>query len=706
MVHRRGGFAVWAVVSVLLACGNRYARSDFEGDAGAGGEAGEAGAGPSRGGSEFGGIKCSSDEQCDDGIECTNDSCDLGIQRCLFQPIHDRCDDGVYCNGFERCRADTGCGPGQLITCSDDASCTIDRCVEETRMCQHSLRDADGDGDPTWNCSGTDCDDNDALVNGQAVEVCGNQRDDDCDGAVDEEECDSPLNDRCTDALPVTASGSYEISLRAATEDAASSCLMPGEPRRDAVVALVVPEGDAQDIAVTALAPSEGLGLFAATACTNGEELGCAASSELVTGAGYVSRLTLRAVEPGAIPLYVSGLRGESVELRVTYSTPTPAEGNETCGNARPIEAGATYLADLNGATRDLPSQCSVRGGELVYSVELEDTSDLSVLLFPQDDYGVPTISLRSEGCRQLADELDCRMGANRLFARALPAGKYFVALGSAGPANLEFRIETARPSQPEPSQDCDDPATTELGQINSIDLGTHTNGVLTRCLPGGTDASFEFQLEQRSDVLVVERVSAFDTGAASIVRKGCDPATSFACEVAQGTPARARADLPPGKYVAVAESRLGSPVELSVLARPHVPDTAVAFADGCDDAVTIPETGGRFSGNTSNAYPDFEASCDYGGVPTNGARDQLLKLTLSSRRRVVLDASGSRFSTIVVVREGSSCPGRELELGCAPGRSATRSYLDLTLDPGEYYVQIDGFNQAEGPWQLDVFTY
>ena len=31
-------------------------------------------------------------------------------------------------------------------------------------------------------------------------------------------------------------------------------------------------------------------------------------------------------------------------------------------------------------------------------------------------------------------------------------------------------------------------------------------------------------------------------------------------------------------------------------------------------------------------------------------------------------------------------------------------SYLDVLLDPGEYFLQVDGYAGAEGQWFLDIF--
>ncbi|HYP88449.1 MAG TPA: hypothetical protein VEQ59_09850, partial [Polyangiaceae bacterium] len=105
------------------------------------------------------------------------------------------------------------------------------------------------------------------------------------------------------------------------------------------------------------------------------------------------------------------------------------------------------------------------------------------------------------------------------------------------------------------------------------------------------------------------------------------------------------------------------------------------------------------------NAFPDFSAGCDVGGQSDAGAPDQILKLSLSAPRRVVLDMQGSSYNTMLSVRQGPSCPGTERPSSCAPGYGASRSYLDLELQAGDYFVQIDGYAGASGSWKLDVFT-
>jgi hypothetical protein len=63
----------------------------------------------------------------------------------------------------------------------------------------------------------------------------------------------------------------------------------------------------------------------------------------------------------------------------------------------------------------------------------------------------------------------------------------------------------------------------------------------------------------------------------------------------------------------------------------------------------------------------------------------------------------GSFYTTILDVRQGATCPATEVVNACYVGFNASRSFLDLTLDPGTYWVQVDGYNGDRGPWNLDM---
>ncbi len=96
------------------------------------------------------------------------------------------CDDGLFCNGAERCAPDDpaaderGCVMAEAGPCSGDQ-----RCDEGGDACLASCEvdpDADGDGERAVACGGTDCDDTDPNRYAGNTEVCdATDHDEDCD---------------------------------------------------------------------------------------------------------------------------------------------------------------------------------------------------------------------------------------------------------------------------------------------------------------------------------------------------------------------------------------------------------------------------------------------------------------------------------------------------------------------------------------------
>jgi hypothetical protein len=68
---------------------------------------------------------------CDDGLPCTDDSCDPA-RGCVHLPVDGRCDDGVACT-LDGCEAGVGCTHlPQDASCGDGIECTADRCDPAT----------------------------------------------------------------------------------------------------------------------------------------------------------------------------------------------------------------------------------------------------------------------------------------------------------------------------------------------------------------------------------------------------------------------------------------------------------------------------------------------------------------------------------------------------------------------------------------------
>ena len=79
---------------------------------------------------------------CDDGVSCTVDTCDEATGDCIHTPDDFLCDDGLFCNGTETCDAALDCQPGTPVACDDGIGCTDDSCNEATDSCDFVPNDA------------------------------------------------------------------------------------------------------------------------------------------------------------------------------------------------------------------------------------------------------------------------------------------------------------------------------------------------------------------------------------------------------------------------------------------------------------------------------------------------------------------------------------------------------------------------------------
>ena len=648
---------------------------------------------------------CVDDPQCDDKVPCTFDACDQAIHRCRNTPDDTRCEDGVFCNGREKCLLGRGCAVGPAITCQDGLACTIDRCDEPTRSCEHAPRDADGDSDPDDHCPpGTDCNDADPAVSGKHSEVCGNHKDDNCNGVIDELPCATAQHDTCQSALAVTASGTYALSTLGAQKTFAATCSVTTPLfAHDVVASITIPAGGPQDLDVGATTTGTEVSVALFSSCGQpATELACAASPGAPS-----ARARARSLGAGTYFAVVTTALEAPVELKVDLLPPTAKATNETCASAAPIAVDVPFTASLIDPSRDLPSVCPATTGELTYALTLAQAQDVRVFASTLAGSGQPVVGLRAPHCTDAADELRCRTsGALPLFARSLPAGTYVITVAATSTIDVSVVVKTYPPTSAPADQTCATAPPATVNATELLSLGNHEDAIKDGCSAGNPNAARALVLTVPSDVMVVGRFPQNEAGAVSLDGPTCDVAAVRAC--AQGTtPVRiSKRNVPPGDYRIVVGDSLAENDTLTTLVRPTVPPTLLGTgSNGCAAAATaIPAAGGFFSGDTTGLAATLDESCDAPSSP-GGAPEQVLRLDLTQPRRVVFNMDGSTYNTILSIRQGATCPGQELAGACYAGFSGPRSFLDLTLVPGTYWVIVDGYAGAAGPWNLDVRT-
>ncbi|MEM9075178.1 MAG: MopE-related protein, partial [Myxococcota bacterium] len=113
-------------------------------------------------------------------LGCGDDDGDWADDGGLVCESDDECDDGLFCNGIERC-APEQTGASVLGCVSVPPPCAADVCSEERGCVLRCDTDRDGDGAIARTCGGMDCDDRDGRRYPGAAEVCDSSgHDEDC----------------------------------------------------------------------------------------------------------------------------------------------------------------------------------------------------------------------------------------------------------------------------------------------------------------------------------------------------------------------------------------------------------------------------------------------------------------------------------------------------------------------------------------------
>jgi hypothetical protein len=161
----------------------------------------------------------------DDGVSCTDDSCDE-VNDVVVNAVNDaNCDNGLFCDGAETCDATLDCQAGTPPVLDDGVGCTDDSCDEANDVVVNAANDANCDNglfcdgsetcdalldcqagappaiDDGVGCTDDSCDEvNDVVVNAANDANCDNGLF--CDGA---ETCDAVLD--CTAGASPCAAG-------------------------------------------------------------------------------------------------------------------------------------------------------------------------------------------------------------------------------------------------------------------------------------------------------------------------------------------------------------------------------------------------------------------------------------------------------------------------------------------------------------------
>ncbi len=646
-----------------------------------------------------GAIACTEDSQCDDGVMCTRDEC-LERGYCANFADSTRCNDGVFCNGFERCHHVEGCVPGFEQTCDDDNSCTVDSCDEASKSCLHLPRDFDHDGEVDWHClGGTDCDDFDPARGARVAEICSDSVDNDCDDQVDEEDCGRLPHDVCEDALQVDGEGIYLLNMAGALPDYGLACGAPDTPD----VALRLSLSEPADVTITAEGFDIDEGREATVVAIRQD---CAElASELDCASGVPGQVRTRALPSGDYFVLLSASDAHQIQVEIGLAEPTSAPENMTCESPLDVTGGGNFSGDFIDVSDDHQIGCgSGDSPDLVYRFTTESEQDVRITALGEEGERM-SFAVRTD-CQDETSALRCVATAPADgHLHRLPAGSYFLILeGSSHRENaFDLSISFEEPTDPPAGDSCDNAASLPLSTpvhgtlVGMQDLVTMSCGYFYR------DMVYRFEVEKPIDI--VAQVDGGDAYMDVAVSSDCGQEEGELFCIGGKPMGKRLRNVQAGTYYLLVESAEDTSFILQLEALPVTVPEPVSENDDCANAISIDPKGGLFSGETQEMTSDYSANC--GGQARS--RDATFKLELTEQMRVRAELDGEDFDPVLYrfldIGEGpETCESFEDKACNDDGGPGHAAVLEEVLDAGIHYFIVDGFSMGNaGRYVLDV---
>ncbi|MFZ5470526.1 MAG: hypothetical protein ACOZIN_13905 [Myxococcota bacterium] len=567
--------------------------------------------------------------------------------------------------------------------------------------------------------------------------------DDDCQSGVCHvqspvPECE-PLADSCQSASllelsegPVTV----RTDTSRAVNDMRAACALPGSSAPDLVYTFTLP-GRRRVVAVATPAPNSGLLPVLAIGST------CSALSEGPCAypplTSNVTRLSAE-LSAGTYFLWVDGDGDGAGPFELTVTAEVPPTG-DSCGSPRsilPFRGNSTLEGDTSEWENDLGGSC---GGstsrDVVYEVTIAQPSRFTAELTSGSSAYFPVMYLRRSPCESdaLSQQLSCvRAGATTPTAplvidvpKVEPGNYYLVVDGAAGtslaPSHGPFSLTlTVTDPLPVPLNDTCAGAETLVVPASGYGpitvQGDNSNAVHDTAGCGGSGADLVYRVVLPGPRQVVARVApASGSSLLPVVylrRQGqCDSELAqdqVACNVAAmvGGPTTVTApNLPAGEHFVWVDGYGGSkgPFTLTVDLQTPVPPPA---NDTCASPQALAASTGpvTVNGTTAGATDDV-ASCEEPLGATSP--DVVYEINVPSRQSLALDlkaSAGSPLRPVLSLRKPGKCEGSLSSdaVFCTwgdelyPDRAV---YNAPALDPGTYYVWVEGDFATQGPFGL-----
>lgn len=412
-------------------------------------------------------------------------------------------------------------------------------------------------------------------------------------------------------------------------------------------------------------------------------------------GAGRNHSRIERVLEPGKYFVFVDGYNQEAGPFKLTLSTADVISLSDACRSARPLLADVPQAGSLSGATDDAQATCGggAPGRDTPYRIELPVASRVRVV--EHSDGMKPVVHLR-RACADGRSEVACGETGARPGEAAvtgvLPAGLYTAfadAMERDAAGSYELSLETGpREGAGVVGDGCGDALPLAPGGASvSGDTFSARDDVAGSCGGAGApDVVYYVDVAHRSRL-----VARFDAEEGphllALARRCGDRDTEVAC-------GRAIDEiLAPGTY-ALAVDGLDA-TSFGRFALTYALRDLTGQVTACGAAPTLVE-GRAISGTTVGALDRFSSACAAASDTGVTGPDRVYRFTLAARAVVEISLDAD-FEAFVSLRRACADVSTGSELTCsADADPRHRITLERPLDPGTYYVVVDGSSASD----------
>lgn len=403
-------------------------------------------------------------------------------------------------------------------------------------------------------------------------------------------------------------------------------------------------------------------------------------------------------LDPGTYFVVVDGYGGNRGTYTLLLSTSPGQPIGQVCADAPVLTAGLPVNGSTVGQADNFRATCGngAASPDRAYRLEVPQASRVRVFQTTMHHDGVLHVR---RSCDDASSELQCsddHLDRQHSLLRWLadPGSYYVFADGYASGAAGDFSLQADVAPRAGGGAQWDTCSTAEFLQgavTRSGDTFAAADDYQPTCAPvaGGPDQFFRIDVSRRSRARIAIERAEFGTGILSVMRTCGDRATEVACSAGP-----LDTILAPGTYsiaVDAATPDAWGRYDVSVA----LEDTAPMEA-ACRGARAIrpgtPVTG------TTTAPDRFQATCASGAM----SGEVVHKLVVRRRSNVRLSLTASHDGVLYIRRD---CMDRATELACNDDNpDQQHSLVEATLEPGTYYVFVDGYgNASHGTYTLDT---